>query len=116
MVSITDTTIKLTRGDTLVVVVSMTRAGAAYEPVEGDVIKFYLKRAIMKPDRVAYVDTDPLITKTIPTDTLQLKLVPNDTKSLAFGKYAYDIEITFANGDVDTFINNAELWLMPEVS
>ena len=116
MVSITGTTIKLTRGDTLVVIVSMTRAGRAYVPDENDVIRFALKRAAMKPDRVAYVDDEPLVTKTIPNDTLQLKLEPNDTKDLAFGRYVYDIEITMGDGSVDTFINNAELHLLPEVN
>jgi hypothetical protein len=45
-----------------------------------------------------------------------LHLEPDDTKGLGFGEYVYDVELTFANGDVDTFINNARFSLVPEVS
>lgn len=52
----------------------------------------------------------------IPTSTMILHLDPEDTKDLGFGEYVYDVELTFANGDVDTFINNAKFILAPEVS
>ena len=45
-----------------------------------------------------------LINKVIPNDTLELHLEPEDTKKYNFGDYVYDIQITFANGDVYTFI------------
>ena len=44
-----------------------------------------------------------------------LRINPADTKALGFGEYTYDIEITFANGDVDTFIHEARFILAPEV-
>jgi hypothetical protein len=44
-----------------------------------------------------------------------LELDPEDTKPLPFGSYTYDIEITFANGIVDTFICEARFILTPEV-
>lgn len=67
-----------------------------YTPVEGDSIRFAMKQS--------YSSSTVLVRKNIPTDTLTLHLEPNDTKELAFGDYVYDIQITFANGDVDTFI------------
>lgn len=67
-----------------------------YTPVNGDKVRFALKQS--------YSSSKVLIRKNIPIDTLVLHLVPSDTKKLAFGNYVYDIEITFANGDVDTFI------------
>ena len=67
-----------------------------YTPVNGDRVRFALKQN--------YSSSKVLIHKSIPIDTLVLHLVPSDTKKLAFGNYVYDIEITFANGDVDTFI------------
>ena len=67
-----------------------------YTPVNGDKVRFALKQS--------YSSNKVLIHKSIPIDTLILYLAPSDTKKLKFGNYVYDIEITFANGDVDTFI------------
>ena len=44
-----------------------------------------------------------------------LTLNPEDTKHLPFGKYVYDIELTKATGEVDTFITKAILKLTEEV-
>ena len=108
MVEIKGTTITMVRGDTAKIIISIQDAeGNDYTPVEGDVIRFAAKKS--------YFDEEPVIYKAIPNDSLMLWLEPQDTKSLAFGKYYYDIEITFADGDVDTFIANAELVLMKEV-
>jgi len=64
----------------------------------------------------AFKDREPvLILKDIPIDTMELHIEPSDTKSLSYQKtYVYDIQITFANGDVRTFISG-ELELLPEV-
>ena len=94
--SIKGTNIDLTRGDTLKVTINITQDGEEYTPQTGDVVRFAMKRH--------YSDSDALITKTIDNNTLLLELDPEDTKELAFGAYVYDIEMTFANGDVDTFI------------
>lgn len=77
-----------------------------YTPQFGDVIRFAMKQS--------YTSSRVLIDKRIPIDTLTLKLDPSDTKQLNFGKYVYDIEITFSTGDVDTFIRG-EIELLPEV-
>lgn len=107
-VKINGTTITMTRGDTLKVLVTIVNAdGTEYEPVEGDSIRFAMK---------ASYNADILIRKNIPIDTLLLHLEPEDTKSLKMPKeYFYDIELTHANGDVDTFIANAKLKLSEEV-
>ena len=107
--------ISLTRGDTLNCQVGIILDESPYSPTSGDVVKFYLKRSMMNPSKTAYADSKPLIEKTIPNDTMILHLNPADTKSLPFGDYVYDCEITFANGDKDTFINNASFVLLPEV-
>ena len=101
--------VTLTRGDTFKVEVGMKSSvdGSPYTPVEGDVIKFGLKKY---PE-----DEELLVTKTIPNNTRLLHLAPADTASLDFGRYHYDIEITLENGDKDTFINNQEFWIAPEV-
>lgn len=109
MFKITGNTITLTRGDTLKATVGMRDkdTGDPYVPVAGDVIRFALKKN--------YEDASPLIVKIVPNETQLLHLEPSDTKSLPFGNYVYDIEITFANGDVDTFIDKAKFVLEKEV-
>lgn len=98
--------IALVRGDTLRAQVEILVNDEAYTPVSGDKIRFSMKRN--------YSSSRILIHKKIPNDTLILYLEPKDTKKLAFGNYVYDIEITFANGDVDTFIRG-EFRIEPEV-
>lgn len=108
-VKINGTSITMTRGDTLKVIISIeTEDGSVYDPVEGDSIRFALK--------TNYRQEEPLILKDIPLDTMLLHLTPEDTKSLAMPKtYVYDIQITHPNGDVDTFIDKAQLTLTEEV-
>ena len=113
--SISGTTIKMTRGDTLNVQVSILKDSEPYAPQVGDSVRFALKRNKIKSDRSGYADDDPLILKDIPTDTLILTLDPEDTKQLPFDTYVYDIEITFADGAVDTFIDKATFKLTEEV-
>ena len=109
--------ITMTRGDTLVVNVSiLSPFGYPYEPEEGDTVRFAVKRSDMNNRKTKFKDETPLILKEIPTDTLQLRLDPEDTKSLGFGSnYVYDIQLTHADGVVDTFITNAPFVLSPEV-
>lgn len=106
--------ITLTRGDTMRLGIIMTMDGTPYEPEAGDTLRFTLKRNLLNAAKSEYVDPEPLIEKTIPIDTLILELEPEDTKGLGFGTYAYDIQITFADGAVDTFLFG-QLVLTPEV-
>lgn len=106
--------IKLTRGDSFYATIALKKGEETYTPDPEDVIRFALKRRMMTPDAGNYVDCQALVTKTIPNDTLLLSIAPADTKSLKFGKYDYDIQITFADGSVDTFIAGG-FELMPEV-
>lgn len=100
--------ITLTRGDTFIARVHLTtQDGEKYEPEEGDVIRFAMKASIK--------DEDPLIVKEIPTETMELVIDAEDTKPLPFGKYIYDVELTRANGIVDTFITKSQLILTEEV-
>lgn len=111
MYEIEGTTIRLTRGDTFKTTVGLKWKGTGedYIPQQGDVIRFALKRSV-------YTDAEPLIEKTIPNDSMLLHLLPSDTKGLAFGDYVYDIEMTFANGEVDTPINHAIFTIKEEVA
>lgn len=83
--SVSGTTITLTRGDTFVALISITKQdGTPYVPNDGDKVRFAMK--------AKYEDPEPLVVKDIPIDTLTLTLHPEDTKDLSFGKYVYDIQ------------------------
>lgn len=106
--SVSGTTITLTRGDSFMADISITdRDGKPYIPVEGDAIRFAMK--------TSYEDASPLLVKNIPIDTMKLILDPLDTKDLDFGRYVYDLELTKANGAVDTFITKAAIKITEEV-
>jgi hypothetical protein len=106
--SISGTTITLTRGDSFIAYISITdQDDNPYIPVEGDSIRFAMKSS--------YEDAEPLLVKNVPIDTMKLVIDPEDTKSLAFGKYVYDIELTKASGEVDTFITKAIFKITEEV-
>lgn len=108
MLKVNDKTITLTRGDSLAIKLDIFDSeGNAYTPSSGDTIRFAMKKS--------YSDSECLISKVIPNDTMMLSLAPSDTKDLAFGSYVYDIEITFATGAVDTFIDRATFRLTEEV-
>lgn len=115
MFKIEGTKIYLTRGDTLTANVSIKMDGEDYQPVDGDVVRFAMKTNRIKPDGSNFYEENPLIEKIIPNDTMVLTLNPGDTENLSFGEYVYDIQITFSNGSVDTFIADARLVLTREV-
>lgn len=108
-------TVKLTRGDTLLLRVELTVDGAAYVPEPGDSIRFALRRDDMDIKKTAFRDSSTLIVKDIPTDTLLLRLNPEDTKALPFGEYVYDIQLTRDDGFVNTFIADSRFELLREV-
>lgn len=106
--SVSGTTITLTRGDTFKATVSIVdKDGNPYEPVEGDRIRFAMNSN--------YQDQTPILVKDIPLDTMTLILNPEDTKRLDYGKYVYDMELTKASGEVDTFIAKATIKITEEV-
>ncbi len=108
MLTITNTDIALTRGDTARIEVSITTEdGTAFYPSDGDSVRFACKRDCD--------DLRCLFVKEIPNDTLILEIEPEDTKDLNFGEYVYDIQLTYANGDVDTFIPPSKFIVEKEV-
>ena len=100
MVTVVNNTITLVRGDTVEIPITIRlRNGEEYVPSEGDVIRFALK------DK--YDDNTPvLIRKVLPNDTLILRLESCETKEIMARKkpYVYDVELTTANGYVDTVV------------
>lgn len=104
------TNITLTRGDTLrvkIVPLMPGKKNVPYTPVPGDKIRFAMKQT--------FKDDEPvMIMADIPIDDCVLYIRPEQTKSIAYGRYVYDIQLTYADGDVDTFIKGS-LTLTEEV-
>ena len=113
--SVSGNAITLTRGDTLRVGVAIVIDDEEYIPVAGDQVRFALKHNRLNLDKTEYTDPEPLVLKDIPIDTMLLTLDPEDTKSLGFGRYVYDVQITFADGTVSTFITKAPFKITEEV-
>ena len=106
--SVKKNTIYLTRGDTFRATIALKDAeGEIYTPQPDETIRFAMKKH--------YEDATPLLLIQVPYDTLELVILPQDTKTLAFGEYVWDMQITRSNGDIDTFITKAQLILTEEV-
>ena len=100
--------IQLTRGDTARLTVDITYDdGGAYEVKESDVLTLTVKKN--------YEDTEPLIEKEVTGSNL-FHIKPEDTASLAFGKYKYDVQLTTAEGDVYTVVDDKVFNVCKEVS
>ena len=93
--------IKITRGDTLTLTVSMTKDGEAYIPVEGEVVRFALSKGYVGQNGYKLI-----LTETIPNDTLTFTLDAEVTQALSEPAYNYDVQITHTDGTVDTFISS----------
>lgn len=103
-----DNTIRITRGDSLTVNVSLVdQDGFPYEPVEGDEVLFTVKKSAKA--------SEILIQKNIDIDELVVNLVESDTENLAFGEYKYEIEVTTVQGDHYTVIKNAPFIITEEL-
>ena len=99
--------IKLTRGDTARLTVSVADSdGQPYTVKNDDVLTLTVKQN--------YEDETPLIEKVVTGDTT-FHIEPNDTKSLAFGKYKYDVQLTTADGDNYTVIDDKTFEVAKEV-
>lgn len=106
MVKVQGTNIYMTRGDTATINLSIKdNRKEEYELVEGDVVVFSVKREIEDKN---YVLQKAFIDK-------QIVIEHEDTKNLDFGKYVYDIQVTFSDGKVSTIITPSELHLESEV-
>lgn len=112
MVEVKGTTITITKGDSAILEVQIFEAdGSPYTPVEGDTVRFAMKKN--------YSDPEPLLIIPIPISTMILMIEPQHTKNLESGpirgRYKYDVELVRSDGLVDTFIPRADFIVLEEV-
>lgn len=98
-------TMYLTRGDTAQFTITPKRSdGTVYELQEGDVVEFTVKKKTS--------DSAAVISKV----GLDVEIAPQDTCELRYGVYKYDVQLTFADGRVDTFIGPCDFAITEEVT
>ena len=102
-------TIRMVRGDTLTYDISVEygRDHVQYELMEGDLIRFRMKKYLY--------DKDPIIEKYIPIDQPTLEILPEDTSDLTFGEYHYNIELITTDGEVYTIVPDSLFLITPKV-
>lgn len=103
---ITNNKIRITRGDTGIFEIDILDrvTDLPYNPESDDVVRFTVKKS--------QYQNKPLIYK----EGTQITLDPIDTLNLPYGKYLYDVEITLANGMVQTIIEPNEFEVTSEVT
>lgn len=102
--------ITMTRGDTFQRTLVLTKNGETYTPQEGDVIRFAMSKKFESQNGYELI-----LEKEIPTDTLLWTITASETKSLDYGTYNYDLQITYADGTVETFADKKTIKLTEEV-
>lgn len=108
MLSIKDNNISLTRGDTAYLELSIKD----YYFRIGDIIELSVKKTVK--------DAEHFLKKIIQvenvTETITIKIEPQDTNNASFSEYIYDIQLTTADGDVNTVIPAHKFNITKEVS
>lgn len=102
-----DTKISMVRGDTEYLFVTCLN----YELQDGDKVELTVRK---KPSDVTKLIH--IVTTEFTDGEANIKIKPEDTSKLAPGEYKYDIQITFANGDVKTIVPCSSFVLIPEVT
>ena len=70
----------------------------------------------VRKSRESDVDENNPILIQLPLIDGRFHISPDDTESLDFGNYTYDVQITFANGMINTVIGPNVFRILPEVT
>lgn len=92
------TTMEMFRGDseTLTVLARDKATKAPIALVTGDTVKLTVRRN--EDDEISFQE----VVTTFVDGKALIPILPTDTSGLARGRYVYDIEVTFASGEVKT--------------
>ncbi len=106
MLQVDDENITLTRGDTAVLELNVTKDDGTPYDFSQDTVVLTIKTTTNSKDI--------LVQKTFSDGTI--KIEHGDTKELKYGTYKYDVQITTGGGDVYTVITPHDFILAEEVS
>lgn len=98
MFDINGSTIRLTRGDTLYLKITLSKDGEAFTPDDSDTIRFAMKQSFSDVGWLLMREIHPSSGEII------LEIKPEDTKKLSFGTYKYDLALVDSNERVNTFV------------
>lgn len=87
--------VHIRRGDTGYLTVAIKSGDVPYDLDDGDVLELTVRKTASK-------DSEIVLRKTSYNGTFRIE--PSDTADANIGKYAFDIQLTHANGDVDTVV------------
>ena len=108
MLSISGTTIKLTRGDTAYLSLDLNMNNEPYEYAEGDTVTLSV--------RVSTDDNPKYLFQKVVNAGDMIEIMPEDTKGLEYGRYKYDIQLNTAKGEVFTVIEPSTFQITEEVT
>lgn len=108
MLSVSGTTIKLTRGDTAYLSLDLTMDGEAYEYADGDTVTLSV--------RVNTDDNPEYLFQKVVNAGETIVIQPEDTKPLAYGRYKYDVQLNTVQGEVFTVIEPSTFQITEEVT
>ena len=100
MLIITGDDIKLTKGDSMIVELELEKGEETYTPQEGDQLRFAVSTGYR--GEIGYVLH---LSKPIDPEDMLIRLDPEDTTDMAKKRYHYDVEMTYADGVVDTCLS-----------
>lgn len=107
MLTCVNNNISITRGDSAIFALKIEKAdGEPYKIGEGDTVIFTVKKSTF--------DKDIITQKTVVNGVITIN--PDDTKSLEYGTYYYDVELTRADGFVSTVISPHKFIVEQEVT
>ena len=82
-------------------------SNSVYSLADDDTLELTIKKNVK--------DIEPVINKKV-IGTSEIHIEPTDTKTLSFGKYIYDVQLTTSDGDVYTVIEPSTFEIMREVT
>lgn len=106
MFRIENDNIYLTRGDTAGFSIVLFDGIEEYEMQDGDTLTFTVRKNVYSPD---------ILIQKVVTEN-EFAFSPRDTQGYPFGNYVYDVQLNFANGDINTVIPPSLFQIMEEVT
>ena len=107
MIKVDGTNISFVRGDSATILVGTDK----YSFKDGDLVEMTCRRAAEDPEIAFHVQTEEFV-----NGKGNLKIKPEDTHYLTPGKYRYDIQLTTAEGEVITIVEDSVLQLRKDVT
>lgn len=111
ILEIVNNQITLTKGDSAILnlTIYFPNMEEQYELMDGDIVTFSITDKTQ-----CFGESKIVVKKDFQQNEIQLK--PIDTKYLSCGKYEYDVQLTFKNGDVNTIIGPELFYLTTEIT